>query len=247
MSWFIVAVTLLCALASAAAVAQDLALGETVTGATTSAAPASYAFTAESSGVLAVFVRADHDVVINVVDKFGQSIDNGYIDTDYGGDAGAEQGAMIIGEAGDYQVRVEPLSSDADFILGATWLPTDAVGRKPDPQGSPEESILMGIGKIYNGFIRGAVGDDQDWFRIVAARDGVLNVATRTRASDVVLDYYQDGNFTNFTDHSDQDLDGDSGRESITLNVHKGGVYFFVVTAYGSDADYSIRAVISDR
>jgi hypothetical protein len=244
---FVLLVTFLCTLSTGLTLAQDLPLGETLTGATTSAAPAAYAFTAESPGVLTVVVRADHDVVINVVNSFGQPIDDGYIDTDFGGNAGAEQGAIIIGDAGDYQVRIEPLSGDADFVLGATWLPTDAVARKPDPQGSPEEAILMGIGKIYNGTIRGAAGDQQDWFRIEAARAGVLNVSTRTRASDVVLEYYQDGNFAGSMERSDQDLGGDSGHESITINVREGGVYYFVVTAFSTDADYSIRAVISDR
>jgi hypothetical protein len=105
----------------------------------------------------------------------------------------------------------------------------------------------MGIGKIYSGTIRGGIGDRQDWFRVEAARDGVLNVSTRTRSSDVVLEYYQDGSFGSSIERSDQDLGGDTGNESITVNARDGGVYYFVVTAFSTDAEYSIRAVISDR
>ena len=240
-------------LLSGALQAQDLPLGEEIESTTTSAAVASYAFTAESSGVLTVVVRANNDVVINVVDGFGRQIDGGYFDTDYGGDTGAEQAAIIIGGAGDYQVRIEPLAGDADFVLATSWLPMALVARTlprpsaPDPQGSPEDSIHMGIGKIYRGSIHDASGDVQDWFRIEAARNGVLNVSTRTRSSDVVLEYYQDGNYGSSLERSDQDLHGDTGNESITVSVREGGVYYFVVTAYSSDAEYSVRAVISDR
>lgn len=227
--------------------AQELTLGETIEGSTGNPTIAAYTFTAESPGVLTVVVRATGDVVINVADQFGQSIEDGYVDTDYYGNSGAEQGAIVIGRAGDYQVRIEPLSGSADFVMAASWLPFDAVARPPDPQGSAEESIHMGIGKIYNGLIREALGDRQDWYRVEASRDGVLNVATRTRSSDVVLEYYQDGNFGSSMERSDQDLGGDGGRESITLHVRAGTVYYFVVTAFSSDAEYSIRAIISDR
>lgn len=238
--------TLLAVLPSLA-MAESLPLGETIEGSTGNPDIASYEFQTESAGVLTVIVRATSDVVINVVDELGVQIVDGYVDTDYYGDGGAEQGAIIIGEAGDYQVRIEPLSGTADFVLAANWLPFEAVGRKADPQGTPDESIHMGIGKIYNGLIRESLGDRQDWYRVEAARDGVLNVSTRTPGSDVVLEYYQDGNFGSSVERSDQDLDGDTGRESITVNAREGQVYYFVVTAFSSDADYSVRAMISDR
>jgi hypothetical protein len=229
------------------ATAEPLPLAETIEGSTGSPDVASYEFTAESTGVLTVIVRANSDVVINVVDEHGLQIEDGYVDTDYYGDSGAEQGAIIIGVAGDYRVRVEPLSGAADFVLAANWLPFEAVARKPDPQGSPDEAIHMGIGKIYSGLIHESLGDRQDWYRVEAARDGVLNVATRTRSSDVVLEYYQDGNFGSSMQRSDQDLDSDGGRESITVQAREGQVYYFVVTAFNSDAEYSIRAMIRDR
>lgn len=229
-----------------AARAQELTLAETIEGSTGPDA-AAYDFHAESSGVLTVIVRATSDVVINVVNEFGQPIEDGYVDTDYYGDTGAEQGAIVIAEPGDYQVRIEPLSGSADFVMAASWLPFESIERRPDPQGSPAESIHMGIGKIYSGLIRESLGDRQDWYRVEAARDGVLNVSTRTRMSDVVLEYYQDGNLGSSMERSDQDLGGDTGRESITIQVRSGNVYYFVVTAYSSDAEYSIRAIISDR
>lgn len=235
------------AVPSLGAAADALPLGETVEGSTGNPDTAIYEFTAESTGVLTVIVRANNDVVINVTDELGLQIEDGYVDTDYYGDSGAEQGAIIIGEAGDYQVRIEPLSGAADFALAANWLPFEGLARKPDPQGSPDEAILMGIGKIYSGLIRESLGDRADWYRVEAARDGVLNVATRTRSDDVVLEYYQDGSFGSSMQRSDQDLDGDTGRESITIQVRAGEVYYFVVTAFSSDAEYSIRAMIRDR
>jgi hypothetical protein len=239
----------LCAvLFTTVAAGADLPLGETFPGRTKGGRPASYEFTAEGAGVLMVVVRADSDVIVNVVNSSGRPIENGRIDSDYLGDSGAEQGAIVLGQPGKYEVRVEPFGADTvQFVMGASWLPMDAVAREPDPHGSPEDAIAMEVGKNYEEVIDGSKGDLQAWYRVEAKSDGLLNVATRTESGDVVLECYKKDEFEFAVERSDQDIGGDSGRESIAVDVKEGDVYYFVVSAFSGAADYSIRAVLTDN
>lgn len=228
--------------------AADLPLGETVTGRAKDGQPAEYNFAAESAGVLLVVVRGDEDVVLSVVNSIGRPVEDGRIDGDYGGDAGAEQGAIVIGRPGDYTVRVEPFGfGSLSFVLGATWLPMDAVARDPDPHGSPEDAIVMEAGKNLEEVLSEENGDREDWYRFEAKSDGLLTVATRSESGDLVLECYRKDAYGEAVERSDADIGGDSGRESIAIDVETGDVFFFVVSTFFGDAEYSIRGVLTDN
>lgn len=233
------------ALFACAASAADLPLGETVAGRVKEGRAAVYDFAAPEAGVLLVVVRGSADVLIKVVDSSGRPVEGGAIDMDFGGDAGAEQGAIVLGTPGEYQVRIEPFFGDAEFTLAASWLAVPAVARDPDPHGSPDDAIAFESGKSYEEVI--AQGDREDWYRFEAKADGLLNVATRSEDGDMVLDCFADGTFDTAVAHSDDDIGGDTGRESVTIDVTAGDVYYFVVSSLSNEAGYSIRGVLTDN
>lgn len=227
--------------------AADLPLGETVEGRAKDGKPAVFGFNAESPGVLLVVVRGSDDVVLKVLNGIGRPVEDGVIDSDFGGDAGAEQGAIVIGQPGEYSVRVEPFGfGSINFVLGATWLPMEAVAREPDPHGSPEDAIALESGKNVEEELKQDRGDREDWYRFEAKSAGLLVVATRSE-SDLVVECYRKDAYEEAFERSDQDIGGDAGRESITIDVEEGDVYYFVVTTFFGDADYSIRAVLADN
>lgn len=232
-------------LISGSAVAADLPLGDPVQGRTNANRPAVYDFAAEEAGILFVAVRGNEDVVLKVLNSFGRPVEGGVIDNDVGGDRGAEQGAVVIGRPGEYTVRVEPYGfGDVSFVLGARWLPMEAVARDPDPHGSPADAIALEPGKDQEERFDPNSGDREDWYRFEAKSDGILNVATRSEFGDLILERYEKDSYADFVERSDNDIGGDRGRESITIDVKEGEVYYFRVTSYSDDAEYTIRAVL---
>ena len=229
------------------AVGRDLPLGETIEDETTDSRPAEYDFVADGAGVLTIVVRADGDVAISVLDENDELVPDGRIDDDYEDNGGAEQRAIVLSEEGEYRVVIESLGFEASFVLGAMWLPIDEVARPEDPQGNPDEAIAMEVGETYRGEIEPVIGDERDWFRFEAEEDGRLTVATRSReGGDIVLEAYSEDDFESAIEYSDQDIDDDWGHESISIDIEEGDVIYFVVSTNGDDAEYRIRAVLTD-
>lgn len=227
--------------------AADLPLGERTEGSTSTDSPAVYSLETDGPGVLTVVVRADDDVVINVMSPRGRLIDGGHIDIDFEGDAGAEQGTLILSQAGEYEVRVEPYNARAGFVVAASWLSMAEVARRTDPMGSPDDALDMEVNQTYAEQIDNTDIDHQDWYRFVATGDGLLTVATKSESGDLILACYGEGDLDLAIEQSDRDIGGNTGREAMSLDVSEGDVYYFVVSAYGNQADYTIRAVLTDN
>lgn len=227
---------------------QELALGHVVTGKTAGEQAATFTFNAESAGILTVIARAANgtDIVLVVTDTDGQPLPEGRSDQDVGGDTGAEQFAVTIPRAGAYRVRVEPLSAtSATFRIGACWLAFPDVEVPADPDGSPSTAVVLTLEQqtVEDG-IDGSSGDYWDWFVFTANQPGMLTVATRAEDGDLILEAYQDGEYGEALERSDQDLQGVSGNEALTLTVAAGQKLYFKVASFSGSATVSYRLLL---
>ena len=217
--------------------ALTLPIGSTTLGTTSTGAVASYEFNAPSAGVLTVAVRAtsETDLVLLVTDADGQALSDGQSDQDLGGDSGAEQLAITLPRAGKYSVRVRPFSSSlGEFRIGASWLEFPELERPADPDGSPSTASPMAVGEGINDTIDPSAGDHWDWFSIQIGQSGQLRVATRASEGDLVLESFNEGEFAEPVERSDQDLQEVSGNEAIELFVTAGQTLYFKVSAFSS-------------
>ncbi len=250
----------LMALAPAAS-AQQLQAGRVI-GATTSANPnvvTTFAFQAESAGVLTVVVRSidETDLVLSVTDADGQPLPDARSGQDLGGDSGAEQLAVTLPRAGWYQVRVEPNSMGvAAFRIGASWLPFADLEFPVDPDGSPSTAIpLPPEQQTHHDSLDEVMGDYWDWFVIVPDRAGTLTVVTRmallpgallvAEEGDLVLQAFEEDSYAEAWESSDQDLQGVLGHEALTLSVVPGEPIYFRVWAYSSSDPINYRLLVS--
>ncbi len=213
-----------------------LASGTVVEGSTGPEEGASYGFDAGSAGVLTVVVRSldETDLFLLVTDADGQTLPDGRSDQDFGGDSGAEQFAVILPRAGQYQVWVQTFGGgQASFKVGVSWLPFPDLAVPADPDGTPSTANPIQIGQdTRNDSLDGVAGDYWDWFVLKAERGGTLTVATRADEGDLILEAYGPGQFTEPLERSDQDLQGQGGNEALTLVVGPGDEFFFKVSAF---------------
>lgn len=220
--------------------ALTLPIGSTTPGTTSTGAVASYEFNAPSAGVLTVAVRAtsETDLVLLVTDTDGQALPDGQSDQDLGGDSGAEQLAITLPRAGKYLVRVRPFSSGlGEFRIGASWLEFPELERPADPDGSPSTASPMAVGEGINDTIDPSAGDHWDWFSIQIGQSGQLRVATRAGEGDLVLESFNEGEFAQPVERSDQDLEEVTGNEAIVLVVRAGQTLYFKVSAFSSTGE----------
>lgn len=214
-----------------------LPIGSTTPGTTSTGAVALYEFNVPSAGVLTVAVRAssETDLVLLVTDTDGQALPDGQSDHDFGGDSGAEQLAITLPRAGKYLVRVRPFSSGlGEFRIGASWLEFPELQRPADPDGSPSTARPMAVGEVINGTIDPSAGDRWDWFSIQIGQSGQLRVATEAPEGDLVLESFNEGEFAQPVERSDQDLEEVAGNEALVLVVTAGQTLYFKVSAFSS-------------
>ena len=221
--------------------AQGLPLGRITKGMTTTGAVASYQFLAESAGILTVVIRAtdESDLVLAVTDADGQNLPDGRSDQDLGGDAGAEQFAVTLPRAGTYYIRVEPFSSGtSSFRIGASWLGFAELEQPADPDGAPSTARNIAFGQDpLNDMLDPSSGDHWDWFALRADRAGMLTLATRAAEGDLVLEAFDDGEYNESIERSDQDLQDVAGNEALTLSVQQGQIMYFKVSTFGSASE----------
>ena len=229
---------------------QQLAVGS-ITSATAggSGSPAVFDFNAEMAGVLTVVVRGqgDADLVIDVRDSLGQQLPEGHSDSDLGGDTGAEQVVVTIPMAGAYKVEVSAWGSGGPFEIASGWIAYAALGRAPDPDGMPTDATELRFGTPIDDRLDTGAGDMWDWYRITAETDGVITVLTEAPSGDLVLEMYNDGEFGDYENRSDQDLGSVSGNEAINVPARAGQTYYFKVAPFsesGGPIPYRIRAQI---
>ncbi len=230
---------------SPAAGAQQLELGGVTTSSTSTNKVAQFAFNAPSAGVLTVVIRSigESDLVLTVSDQDGQPLPEARSDQDLGGDSGAEQLAVTIPRAGTYLVQVEPFGSgDARFNIGASWITFPDLEVPPDPNGSPSNATAIRAGQQpLQESLDGTAGDYWDWFVFTAEQAGTVTVTTRSDDGDLVLEAYDAGDYGEPVERSDQDLQGTSGNEALTLIVSAGQKVYFKVKAWNEGAQIAYR------
>ncbi len=216
--------------------AQQLELGGVTNGSTMGDEPAVFALRTPSAGVLTVVVRStdETDLVLVVTDSDGQPLPEGRSDQDMGGNTGAEQFAVTVPRAGDYQVRVERYGTGtARFRIGASWLPFAELEIPADPNGSPSKATPIRVGQaVLQTSLDGSVGDFWDWYVFTADQAGTLTVATRSEEGDLVIEAFAQGEYGESIERSDQDLQEQGGNEALTLIVGAGQTYYFKVSAF---------------
>lgn len=225
--------------------AVRLTPGDVVQGVTDAEGSAVFEFPAGSAGVLTVVARSldGADLVLLVTDQYGQPLPGGRSDQDLGGNSGAEQFAFTISRAGDYRIRVETFGgSSASFQVGASWLSFPDLELPPDPDGSPASATPIQVGQdAHQDTIDGTVGDYWDWYVLVAEEAGTVTVTTRAEDGDLVLEAFEDGEYVEALERSDQDLQELGGNEALTLVVDAGQTFYFKVASFSEGASVSYR------
>ncbi len=245
----IVVLALTMSFAAHAHAQQALQLNQVMQGSARDGAPAVFTFNAETPGVLTVVVRGsgDADLQLAIADAVGQTLPDGQVDQDLGGESGAEQAAVVIRAAGDYQVRVSTWFGSGTFDIVAGWISYPALGGPADPDGMPTAAATLVPGTPIDDSIDPSSGDAWDWFKVTAAGAAVITVVTEASEGDLALEVFEGGNFAEAINRSDQDMQGVAGNESLTIQAAAGQTYYFKVSPVFSSADaiaYRIRVGI---
>lgn len=203
-----------------------LPLGTSQPGKVSSENPTEYSVVAKTAGLLAVAIAGEGDLAFQVTDEDGQTLPEGNIDRDLNGNEGHETVALILPEAGTYKVRVRAQSGSSTFQIGGSWIPQPAYAMaSPDPDRRPRTARSIVMGKAHEDALNSEGGDMWDWFVMKPAQAGTLAIVTRLLGegdADLVLEVYTDNDFSKPAGRSDQDLQGNSANESVTVNVNAG-------------------------
>ena len=222
---------------------SDLPMGEMAPAHVAGGEAATFRFVAPSGGHLALMALAESiDISITVNDEFGQAVEEGHADRDLFGNPGTERLSILIRRAGEYTVEVASFGGDGgDFEIGAAWLPVPGIELPPDPDGSPNDAMTLTPGTPHEDSLDTATGDTADWYVLEATADIVVTVITEGE-DDVYLEAYADSDFGDYVHRSDQDLQGNSGSESVTMHLKAGEKAFFKVGHWSGSASYRLRA-----
>lgn len=201
-----------------------------------------YTFRAPTAGVLTVAVQGSDDLSLAVSDVDGQPLPDGTADSDLHGRVGDETLTLVLPEPGTYRIEVRALGGDGGgtFALGSGFVAMVGFGRPADPDGRPSSARELAVGASHDDGIHPAEGDHRDWYRIRVAEAGTLVILTRVAEDfegDLVLEAFADGDFSDAISSSDQDLQDNAGRESLTLEVRAGDVLLVRVASVFSSGD----------
>jgi hypothetical protein len=201
-----------------------------------------YTFRAPTAGVLTVVVQGSDDLSLMVSDVDGQSLPDGSADSDLHGNVGDEMLSLLLPEAGTFRIEVRALGGDAGgvFTLASGFVTMPGFARPADPDGRPSAARDLTIGAAQDDVIHPAEGDLRDWYRIRVSEAGTLVILTRVAddfEGDLSLEAFMDGDFAEAISHSDQDLQDNAGRESLTLEVKAGDVIHVRVASVFSSGD----------
>jgi hypothetical protein len=210
-------------------------------GSATGDEPAEYTYAAKTAGILSVVVQGTGDLALALLDEDGQTVPDGTSDRDMNGSQGTELLSATITEPGMYRVRVRLQGSGSSkFEIAGSFLSFPPFARRPDPDRRPGQARALVVGKPFDDSLDPGAGDAWDWFVFKAARAGSLALVTRPLASteaDLILEVYTGGDFSSAADRSDQDMQGNTSNESVTINVEAGDtVHVKVINQSGSTA-----------
>lgn len=226
-----------------------LPMGSKASGITTSEAPAEFRFTPPSAGILTIVVHANDDVTIQVVDEDGQMLPNGSADGDQNGSTGLEFLAVPLGQTDPVRVQVTLLSEEGGsgaFTISAAFVAEEGFAQPADPDRRPSLARGLTVGAAIEDAVNPDEGDRWDWFVIRATEAMSVTVMTRMAEGtegDLVLTAYTGGDFDSEVAHSDQDMQGHAGNESLTVSLKAGeALHVKVASLYesGGSAPYRI-------
>jgi hypothetical protein len=189
--------------------------------------------------------------VLIAADEDGQPVQDGRSDRDLNGSSGTEQLAVTLTEPGNYQVivRRQGGGSESTFQIAAAWLPFPAFARAAsDPDRRPGQARALKVGQALEDGLDRDGGDAWDWYVFKVAEAGTLVVVTRPVGSetpDIVLEAFTGNSYSQADDRSDQDMQGSSAQESVSINVNTGAtVYVKVSTISSQSGKYRISSNI---
>jgi hypothetical protein len=112
-----------------------------------------------------------------------------------------------------------------------------------DPYRRPSAAKSMAVGTPIDDTLKGDDGDQWDWFTLKPAETGTLVLVLRRTAgdADLALEAFLDGKFTAPVQRSDQDLQGNTGDESVMLNVSAGQTVHVKVSSLVSNPNAGFR------
>lgn len=244
-----IAVALALALPAGTASAQavsPLSFGDVLTLPIGDDAPTTLSFDAATAGFLTVVVRGtdESDLYLAVTDDLGQIVMDGRVDRDVGGHMGAEQATITLSSPGTYQVRVYTRGGRSEFKLASSWLAFPDVQTPPDPDGRPTNAAALAPGDRIEDSLDASVGDNWDWYSVTSGPGGVITVLTEAPEGDLVLEVFDESNFSEPLDQSDQDMGGISGNEALTIPNPSGATLYVRVSQLGfavGQVPYTIR------
>lgn len=210
-------------------------------GTATTDAPATFHFTPTGPGVLTVVVKGTDDLTIRVLDTDGQMLPEGSADKDANGSTGLEFLALPVGHAEPLVVEVAMLSEESGggkFTIAASFVVEESFARAPDPDRRPSTAKALTVGAASEETLNADEGDSWDWFKITASESMTLVIVTRMAEGtegDLTIGTFTDNDFATSVADSDQDLQGHTGNESVTVDVKAGQtVHVKVASLFGS-------------
>ena len=213
--------------------------------------PTEFTVAAKTAGVLSVAVQGTGDLALQLVDDDGQVLPDGSTDRDLTGNEGMELLSTTITEPGTYRLRVRLQGGDKSiFTVAGAFLTFPAFQRPGDPDRRPGNARSIAVGKPLEDSLDAASGDSWDWYVLKAAEEGTLTVVTRQVGNgdtpDLVLELYTGGNFGEAQDRSDQDLQGNSASESVSVQVKAGeAVHVRVSGNFSTAAKYRLSSSLA--
>lgn len=242
MSRLALACLLLLAVSAPLAAQSPLPVGSTAAGALgANGEAARYRFLASGSGVLTVVAHGTDDLTLAVMDEDGQPVADGTADRDLNGNVGSELLSVVLTEGGTYLVEVRSHGSEGgSFTVGGAWVPMPAFARPADPDGRPSRAGRLTIGATHTDALHPDEGDQWDWFTVSVTERTTLVVVTRMDEGvqgDLALEVYLDSDYSTPAVQSDQDLQGNLGNESVTVDVRAGQPMHIKVRSLSSSGD----------
>ncbi len=215
-----------------------LTLGTATDGTTSGSAPAKFRVTISGAGVLTVAANGEGDLTLAVTDEDGQALRDGTADTDHRGQLGLEYLATPIPRAGTYvvEVRVNGSGNGVPFRVVANFVAMTGFEVAADPDGSPRTARALAVGSAQEESLNPDAGDLVDWYVVTATEAMTLILVTRVEddtQGDIVLEAFLGDDLSESVARSDQDLRGNAGNESLTVDVKAGETVRFKVASLG--------------
>jgi len=238
---------MLCATSGTMVAQARLPMGTAASGTAAGGEPARFEFTPPGPGVLTIVVHAMDDVTIKVTDSDGQPVQEGMADRDFNGQLGLEFLAVPV--TNEDPIRVEVTAYDdsegGNFTISASFLGNDGFRTPADPDRRPSLARALEVGAASEDSLEPDAGDGWDWFKVTANEAMTIAVVTRMAEGtegDLTLAAYAANSYDTPLADSDQDLQGHTGNESVTVDLKPGdSVYFKVAALFGGGGTMPYR------